>query len=239
MHIETALREPKGICSAGCQGKIKGACYDMPGGITGEMMKWLYKKIILAVIYPLFEMNIKTLLPFEQYVFVTKLSIPEISKRITDRIDLDTRSFPFLKSPGDGKLFTGYVLGDQFELVGIIQYRSSFLPVITGEMNNCQGTTAISVRHAPVQSVLIAFICWMGMGGLMCLGMLLYGITHLHLLKIGVEMVPSLIPFAVFIIGASMMIIAFKTEYKRVRKALLELLEGKMQSRMHQPISTH
>ncbi|WP_145670085.1 hypothetical protein [Chitinophaga polysaccharea] len=173
-------------------------------------------------------MNIKSLLPFEQYVFVTKLSIPEISKRMIDSTAPRTRLFSLPEQPAAGKLFTGTVSGNQFELARIIQYRNSFLPVIKGEMNTYLGKTEVSVRQAPALAVLIFMGLWMGIVTLVCIGMLSYGITHLHLLKPGLAIMPSLVPFFMWIGGAAMVSIGFKSESGKAKKLLLELLEGEV-----------
>ncbi|NLR82364.1 hypothetical protein [Chitinophaga eiseniae] len=173
-------------------------------------------------------MNIKTLLPFEQYTFVTKLSIPEISNRIMNSTAPRTRLFSFPEPPAAGKLFRGSISGNQFELLRIIQYRNSFLPVIKGEMNTYLGKTEVSVRQAPVLAVLIFMGLWMGIVTLACIGMLSYGVTHLHLLKPGPTIIPFLVPFFMWIGGAAMVSIGFRLESGKAKKLLLELLEGEV-----------
>lgn len=95
-------------------------------------------------------------------------------------------------------------------------------------MNTYLGKTEVSVRQAPAIAVLIFMGLWMGIVALVCIGMLSYGVTHLHLLKSGLTVMPFLVPFFMWIGGAVMVPVAFRLESGKAKKLLLELLEGEV-----------
>lgn len=166
------------------------------------------------------------MLPYEQYTFVTKLSTTEVAKRIAENSQLRPKIISFTRRETPDKLFTGFVSGDKFELSRVIQYKNSFLPLIKGKMTSFLGKTEISITMAPVLPVLIFMAFWLGVVTLVCVGMLIYGMNNFHrLLKEGIEL-PLLIPFFMWIGGVAMFSFGFKSESKRAKKLLVELLEG-------------
>jgi len=171
-------------------------------------------------------MGLKSILPYEQYTFVTKLSTTEVAKRIAENTGLRPQMISFTRRDIPNTLFTGFVSGDRFELSRVIQYKNSFLPLIKGKMTPFLGKTEISISMAPMRSVLIFMCIWLGGVTMVCLGMLFYGFTNFHqVMGKGIEF-PVVMPFFMWIVGVGMIIFGFRSESKRAKKMLVELLEG-------------
>jgi hypothetical protein len=74
------------------------------------------------------------LLPFEKIIYQSKLTQTEITQRLQqETVPLQYIRISFFKKPS-GKKFEGKVLENSFNIQRIIYYRNSFLPVISGKV---------------------------------------------------------------------------------------------------------
>ncbi|RYY70846.1 MAG: hypothetical protein EOO13_05180 [Chitinophagaceae bacterium] len=142
-------------------------------------------------------MKLKDLLPFEHFVITTKLSREEVVKRIGEIIE-PNRSFSFKNlQSGFSKPYSGRITGGAFRMSRNINYRNSFLPVITGQVIVNANKTQVSIRMKPHSIVLAFIILWLGMVGLVCLGILVIGIIGFRTwLQDGISPM-TLIPFGI------------------------------------------
>lgn len=171
-------------------------------------------------------MNIRKYLPFENYVLTTRLSAQEVTKRLTDNID--TRKGIHLSSLPSNlrKPYKGQIAGSTFKMSRIIHYKNSFLPQIKGQISTFLNDTQISIKMRPVTFVLIFMSLWLGIVALVCLSILLLALFKLsQILHNGFS--PSfLIPFGMLIFGAVVPTYSFKSESKKAKEFLEQLLEG-------------
>jgi len=170
-------------------------------------------------------MNLKKFLPVENYVMTSKLPVEEIKRRLADNIEPKTNvgSAGFNKSLN--KTYEGQILRDSFTISRIINYRNSFLPVITGHISTFLNETQINVKMRPVTFILIFISLWLGIVGIVCLGIILVGIIQFkHVLQNGFSPM-ILIPFGMFLFGWMLTTLAFKAESRKSREFLERLFE--------------
>src|SRR5438270_8356589 len=97
----------------------------------------------------LLAMNLKQLLPLEDYILTTRLSVDQVCKRLADNIE-PKRSFRFNTLFSNAtKPYEGEIKGNRFRVSRIINYRNSFLPVIEGEVYQYTGKTQIHITMKP------------------------------------------------------------------------------------------
>ena len=171
-------------------------------------------------------MNLKNLLPFENYVLKTRLSPEEVLKRIDDNIQQNPDTGFFIFSQNYSKPYTGQIIGNSFAMRRNINYRNSFLPVIKGQVTTFVGQTQVNIKMRPETIVLIFISIWLGIAGLVCIVILLIGILELkQVLKNGIS--PELlIPFGMLVFGCLLTHFAFKIESKKSKEFLATLLQS-------------
>ena len=171
-------------------------------------------------------MNFKKYFLFENYVLTTRLPVEEVARRLAENIE-PKRSFRFsLFSKGSNKPYEGQMLGNTFTISRIINYRNSFLPIITGHISAFSGETQINVKMRPETFVLIFISLWLGIVGLVCLGIILAGFFQIQeILQNGFSPM-ILIPFGMFLFGCLLTTLPFKVESKKSKEFLERLLDG-------------
>lgn len=171
-------------------------------------------------------MNLRKVLPYENYVLTTNLSVDEVLERIADNIE-QKQAFRFsIFGQNYYKPYTGNITGETFKMSRNINYRNSFLPVITGQVSTFLGQTQVKIKMRPDIIVLIFISFWLGSVGLVCLGTLLIGLIQIRqILHEGFS--PMLfIPFVMFAFGSLLTYFAFKNESKKSIDFLASLLES-------------
>ena len=171
-------------------------------------------------------MNLRKYLPYEDYALTSKLSVEEVRKRIFENIEpKKTYRFPGFNK-NTVKLYEGTLIDNAFTITRIINSRNSFLPVITGDISTFLGKTQIKIEMRLVHLVLVFMSLWLGIVGLVCIGIFLVGaLKFKEILETGFSPM-LLIPYAMFIFGCLLVILSFKAESKKSKDFLLELLEG-------------
>ena len=171
-------------------------------------------------------MNLKKYLPFESYVLISKLSVEEALGRLADNVEPRKKFGLSMFNSRSNKPYEGQILGNTFSIGRIINYRNSFLPLITGDISTYLGKTQIKIKMQPVTFVLIFISLWLGIIGLVCLGIILVGLIQFkQILQNGFSPM-ILIPFAMFLFGCLLTTLAFKAESRNSKEFLERLLEG-------------
>jgi hypothetical protein len=172
-------------------------------------------------------MNLKKYLPLESYVLISKLSVEEALRRLADNVE-PKKSFGLsMFNSSSNKLYEGQILGNTFSISRIINYRNSFLPVITGDISTYLGETQIKMKMQPVTFVLIFISVWLGIVGLVCLGIILVGLIQFkQILQNGFSPM-ILIPFTMFLFGCLLTTLAFKAESRKSKEFLERLFDTK------------
>ncbi|MCX6319918.1 MAG: hypothetical protein NTW29_21745 [Bacteroidetes bacterium] len=171
-------------------------------------------------------MNFKKYLPFERFEITTRLSAGEVMNRISGKVvpKKKFRLFSFSSSPD--KPYEGELSGDSFTISRIIDYRNSFLPVISGQVTSIAGKTRIKITMRLATPVTVFMAFWLGIVGVICLVMIFAGLVHFReIFQEGISPV-SFIPFAMFAMGSFMVSYGFKTESKKSKASLLSIFEG-------------
>lgn len=171
-------------------------------------------------------MNLIKYLPFESYILETKLSTTEVRARLEANIEsrLGIRTNRLLSNTG--KPYEGKMTNDSFEISRVINYRNSFLPIIKGSIDTYLGKTRITIKMRMAMFVMVFMLFWLGIVGLVCLGILIMGIIQFReALQQGFSPV-ILIPFGMFLFGSLLVSFGFKAESKKAKTFLNDLLQG-------------
>lgn len=165
-------------------------------------------------------MSLKSIIPIQKYILVTKLNENEVLKRLNDIVDARPKTtmmgmtFPH----GVSTPYTGIVQGRHFEMSRVINYKNSFLPVITGDVESFLGKTEVKIKMSPHIGVLLFCAFWMFMVTMACLF-----VTYI-MIQNGFEPM-MLIPFGMAIFGTLLFTLPFRMEAKKSRLFLADLLE--------------
>ena len=165
-------------------------------------------------------MKLIEFLPFENYVLTTKLSPDEVLKRLSENIE-PKKGFSFsLFGTKFTKTYTGQIRDTSFSMQRNINYRNSFLPQITGLVSSNFGQTQVNIKMRPEISVLIFMSIWLGVAGFMCIMIAIFCISD------GIFPFPIILPLPFFAFGYLITYFGFKTESKKSKEFLAQLLEG-------------
>jgi hypothetical protein len=171
-------------------------------------------------------MNFKQYLPFENYVLTSNLSVDEITKRLSAKIEPKKAIRLSGFNKGSTKPYEGEIVGDRFTISRIIDYRNSFIPVIKGRISTVRGKTQITIKMHPAIFVLILLSVWLGIVGIICLWIILAGLIQIkQVFQSGFSPV-ILIPIGMFVFGCLLTSLAFKGESKNSKDFLAQLFEG-------------
>lgn len=171
-------------------------------------------------------MNLKKLLPIENFVLSTKLSPEEVRKKIAENIE-PIRPAVFSFSPQRFiKPYQGYLTGNYFSISRVINYRNSFLPQIKGEIFKTGQQTEIRVNMKLHVFVVVLLSVWLGIVGIDCLITTL-GIAG-YIASEQTQTFPPLflIPYGMFLFGCALTYFAFKPEAAKSKKFLTDLFEA-------------
>ncbi|MDX2070649.1 MAG: hypothetical protein SFV55_19635 [Haliscomenobacter sp.] len=161
-------------------------------------------------------------LPAENITFQSKLKEAELLQRLEDSIE-PVRIFrfgPFKQS--ETKPYQGKIVGHSFNISRIIGYRNSFLPRISGSIENTFSGSLIRVKMR-LHVVIIAFLClWGGIMGVV-------GILFLSQAFGSTDFDPmTLIPLGMLVVFYVVVMLAFKYESKLSKADLQSLFEAEI-----------
>jgi len=170
-------------------------------------------------------MKLKILLPFDNGNLLTDLSPKEIKQKLEDLLKKPCYKPAFLTR--DTRIrFEGRVSDSSFEICREDDGRRSAVPEIKGTVSTKMGKALIVMKLRLNLFHKIFMILWMGISGLLCLGVLL----KFDELKESFRNMPFLVnwvPFIFFIFGYIIMLFTFKRESYKTKKFLKQLLEAK------------
>jgi len=168
-------------------------------------------------------MNFKKLLPFEDYVLTTKLSTEVVLQRIADNIELKEKLGFFPYYHNDREKYVGQIISRGFMMRRKINYKNSFLPLITGQVTTYREQTQVHIKMQVNEFVSIFSTVWLVITGFASVISIPFAIATL-----GHNEVPSMLffPFPMFAFGYLMIYFSFKLESKKSKAFLAKLLEG-------------
>lgn len=164
-------------------------------------------------------MYLKNLLPFENYVLITKLSVEEVLRRLNIYIQPRQSIVKFISRSDFTKTYSGEINGNTFNMIRNINYRNSFLPLIEGQIERAEGSTHIYIKMKLVTTTLVFISIWLGILGLLSV------LTIYRVLQYGLSS-NSYFSIVMFILGVLIIHFGFKRESKKSKEFLAELLES-------------
>jgi hypothetical protein len=169
-------------------------------------------------------MNLKSILPFENYTLTTKLSTEEIRRRISENVEPKKNNLVRFFSTYSTKPYQGEVSKDSFTISRIISRgsRNSFLPIITGDITSFVGTTQIKIKMRLHIFVLIFMLFWFGLIG----KTVVFGIINSHEILQNGPSADLVIPLTMFLFGCLLFTLPFKVEARKSKEFFAELFEG-------------
>lgn len=165
-------------------------------------------------------------LPVEDYTILTRLSVDEVRNRVAENIEPKRNFRIALFSMSSTKPYEGELSNNSFTISRIINYRNSFLPIITGTFFAKDGGTEINIKMRPSILVIVFISIWLGAVGLVCIGVFIAWIIKLMHLTQNKFSPMIFIPYLMFIFGYALVTIGFKSESNRSKKFLADLFEG-------------
>lgn len=170
-------------------------------------------------------LSFKKILPSENYTLVTKLPAAEVLQRISDNT-IAKRPVNFFGYSKTDKKFEGLVSENGFKITPIINYRNSFLPVITGEVSSFLSKTHVRIRMEMPGAVKAFMLLWLGSISIVCIAFIFLGIKYFRYNLDKGFTVTMFIPFFMLIAGFIIMNYGFKPESKKAKKLLENLFEA-------------
>lgn len=155
-------------------------------------------------------------LPFEHIIYTTHLSKQEIIKRLSDATEPKRNTFASNRK--STKEYEGFINDDHFEINRIIRNRNSFLPQISGLIQENTHETQIEVKMKLNWFVVIFLI-------FSCSFVLCFFITIL----IAVEKIyfDVLIPVGMLVFVYALTMLGFKIESMRSKEDLKKIFDAK------------
>lgn len=151
------------------------------------------------------------LLPIENIVFKSKLNENEIIERLTNEVEFENTYINYVS----GKLFDGEITDNKFEITRKINHRNSFLPLITGIIENTTDGTKITVHMKLNKGVTIFSYIWFGFVFLMGIISLSTGFYELQ-------------PLLMIIFFYLMIMLSFKYESYKSKKLLQNIFKAEI-----------
>lgn len=171
-------------------------------------------------------MNLKTILPFENYKIITNLKPEKIVEKLIANVK-PKREISFSFKPVEiTKPYQGEVYKTGFKINRCIDYRNSFLPEITGTFSTFLGKTEVNISMRLFTLVKVFAILWLSVVGVVCIGIIFGYIFFANNLS-KIQFSPAiLIPFGMFIFGCLLFTLPFKIESKKAKEFLDKLFEA-------------
>lgn len=159
-------------------------------------------------------------LPFEHLIYKTDLSEKEAIKKLSDCIETKRSGFIFNRT--STKEYEGFIDGNSFEINRIIKNRNSFLPQITGTIQNNTYETQIEIKMRLSWFVLVFMIFWCSFVMLFLVVFLAIAFTQAGKISGGIFIPVSMLAFAYLLT-----MFGFKSESKKSKEDLKKIFEAK------------
>jgi len=167
-------------------------------------------------------MKFKDILPFEDYLIKSKLSVEQINLRLKENIEPKGKSIFSSFSRNSTKPYEGELYGNRFKINRIISYKNSFLPKISGDIFTFKDLTNITVKMETNRTILVLWyliILIVGFG-LTSFSNIFNSLSNKNNFPFGGN--EFLIFISIFLITP---FLAFKIESRKSKKFLSTLLE--------------
>lgn len=162
-------------------------------------------------------------LPFEKLTLASELPAHEIRRRLALNVE-PRQAFRFsIKCRKAEKVYEGDIDFNRFDVNRIIDYRNSFLPLITGQIFEKGNASEVKIV---MRMATIAYIIWgTWMGGL---STMLFYVLYDYLFGVVTpdesHLFGIIIILAMLTFGYLLALLGFKTESKRSKKFFIRLL---------------
>ncbi len=167
-------------------------------------------------------MKFKDILPFEEYVIKSKLSVEEVNLKLNENIEPKSKSLfsSFIRTTT--KPYEGEIYGNRFKISRIISYKNSFLPVISGDIFTFKNFTNINVKMETNRTILVIwYLIVLIVGfGITTFSNLFNSLSNKNIFPFGGNEFLIFIP--IFLITP---LLAFKIESRKTKKFMSTLLE--------------
>lgn len=157
-------------------------------------------------------------LPFENITYKTRLKEAEVIQRISDIVGSKRSIFEAFKQ--QKKPYEGSFRDNTFKISRVINYRNSFLPVISGTIQKEFDGTIIKVKMRLYPFVSVFAVIWLTGVLLAGAGMFLHGLLQSTFNWF------SLVPLGMFVFGYGLTMGAFKYETRKSKEYFRELFDA-------------
>ena len=163
-----------------------------------------------------------TLLPFESLTYRSPLSADELQQALFEAVEDGPPGSSLKAAKGKtNKPYRGQVRQDRFDIVRQINYRNSFLPRITGKIDPQPSGCLVQVKMQMHPFVMVFMVVWCAMlipigGSIAAAAMDSPGMAW-----------TALFPLFLLLFGYGITMAGFKTESRKSKKELAELLRAK------------
>ena len=161
-------------------------------------------------------------LPTEDITFQSKLKEAELIQRLEDSIE-PVKAFRFGPFNGvETKPYQGKIVGNSFKISRIIAYRNSFLPQISGNIENTFSGSLIRVKMRLHVAVIVFLCIWGGVVGAV-------GIAFLSQSFGSKDFDPMMLtPLGMLVVFYVVIMLAFKYESNQSKADLQSLFEAEI-----------
>lgn len=157
------------------------------------------------------------MLTLEKFTIHSSLSTDRVREKLLEVVE-PRKTWRWNRRNPD-KPYEGEVGDHSFEMMRIINYRNSFLPVIKGRITPEPMGSKIEIEMSLHPVVFVFMLIWLGMVGQFGVLFLIASIAE------GKFEPAALIPVGMFIFGCLLPLIGFKPEAARSKKFFQQLLE--------------
>lgn len=150
------------------------------------------------------------LLPYDKFTIETDKSKEMVYHLLCKNSDLKKS---FLDMPNAKKSFYGKVWYEEFRFLPINKYRSSFIPIIEGQIREYGENTRIDVTMRMAYFTMIFITVWLGLCALMCIFLLFNGTPFV------------IVPIIFFCIGYGVMYFGYNHEVNKVKMKFVDIFD--------------
>lgn len=164
------------------------------------------------------------ILPYENYSIHTTLKTAQILSKLDENIDTkNTSIFTFIGK--STKPYRGKIFDNSFEMFRVINYRNSFLPQITGTIEDSFTNRTIHIKMKPYTLVIIFMIFWLSSIAIATIAMFTGAMPSIDSESASIAAFTKFIPLLMLVFGSVLPVLAFKYESNKSKKFLSSLFE--------------
>lgn len=160
------------------------------------------------------------LLPWEKFTITTSLTPAQVRHKLSEVVE-PVRGFRSYWHRSQ-KPYQGQIGEHSFRISRILNYRNSFVPIVTGQIRPHGTGSEIAVSMKMHEVVIIFIILWLSTVG--HIGLLFLIATLSEVLNGGKFEPAALVPVGMFVFVCLMCVIGFKPQANSSKQFLIELL---------------